>query len=60
MSRKSDHELGMDRPITRRDLFHGAAVVGAGLFAARALPAGGEAQAEQIRLPPPAPATHQP
>src|SRR5262245_41366945 len=40
MHRFSDHELGMNRPITRRDFFHGAAVVGAGLFAgAHSIPA---------------------
>src|SRR5262245_13999851 len=47
MSRYDDHELGMDRPITRRDLFHGAAVVGAGLFvAANAQPAAAQTAAE--------------
>ena len=47
MSRRSDHELGMDRQITRRDLFHGAAVVGAGLFTARTLPVAGGGQTER-------------
>jgi spermidine dehydrogenase len=35
MPRFDDRELGMGRAITRRDLFHGAAVVTAGLFAAQ-------------------------
>ena len=39
MSRWNDHDLGMDRPITRRDLFHGAAVVSLGLFATGNRPA---------------------
>src|SRR3990172_9263351 len=33
MARFSDRELGMDRPITRRDLVHGAAALGLGFGA---------------------------
>jgi spermidine dehydrogenase len=46
MSRYDDRDLGMDRPITRRDFFHGAAVVGAGLFAGVHHPRQAEAQTQ--------------
>ena len=49
MHRFTDRELGMDAPITRRDLFHGASVLGLGLFAAAS---GAGAAAAQHPTPP--------
>ena len=54
MSRWSDRELGMDRPITRRDLFHGAAVVSLGLFATGNRPTAGATATPSATAYPPA------